>query len=95
MWESLHEAGTVGSEGGIVSCDEEYKKSCRITLEKCKDYYAITCGIYGAMLHTAFADFENYQDVYNEMKIELQTFLDSEHTAKEEPDFYDYFCRKF
>ena len=47
MWKSLYIAGATGSEGGIVFSDEEYKKSCRITLEKCQNYYAITCGVYG------------------------------------------------
>ena len=50
MWIRLSATGTAGSEGGVVIADEEYKNSCRITLEKCEKYYAITCGVYGAMV---------------------------------------------
>ena len=46
MWISIHKPGAIGSEGGNVLADEEYKDSCRITLEKCERYYAITCGVY-------------------------------------------------
>lgn len=95
MWKSLYIADTEGSEGGIIIADEEYKNSCRITLEKCEKFYAITCGVYGAMVHTAFSDSENYQALYDDMKKELQEFIDTETTEKEEFDFYDYFCSKF
>lgn len=95
MWKSLYIADTVGSEGGIIIADEEYKNSCRITLEKCEKFYAVTCGVYGAMVHTAFSDADNYQALYDEMKKELQEFIDKETTEKEELDFYDHFCSKF
>lgn len=75
--------------------DEEYKKSCRITLEKCQNYYAITCGVYGAMVHTTFADYDHYQSLYDEMKKELQKFIDTDTNEDEELEFYDYFCNKF
>ena len=67
MWKDLYVAGDIGSEGGTILADEEYKNSCRITLEKCEKYYAITCGIYGSMVHTAFSDFEHYQKLYDTM----------------------------
>ncbi len=95
MWKSLYTADTKGSDGGIIIADEEYKNSCRITLEKCEKFYAVTCGVYGAMVHTAFSDSENYQALYDEMKKELQEFIDTETTEKEELDFYDHFCSKF
>ena len=38
---------SIGSEGGTIIADEEYKESCRITLERCERYDAITCGVYG------------------------------------------------
>lgn len=95
MWKDLYESGMVGSEGGIVLADEEYKNSCRITLEKCKKYCAITCGVYGAMVHTAFADFDCGQEKYNEMKRELQKFIDTDMTHDEELDFYDEFTNRF
>ncbi len=50
MWIDLETAGTTGSKKGIIILDEEYSGACRITLERCKDYYAITCGMYGGMV---------------------------------------------
>lgn len=60
MWKMLDTIGTKGSEEGIIQKDEEYNSSVRITLETCprlgKKVYAITCGIYGSMVHTTFGD---------------------------------------
>lgn len=95
MWTSLYIAGTIGSEGGIVLADEEYKQACRITLEKCEKYYAITCGIYGAMAHTAFAGEEDHQAKYDAMKAELRDFIDRDTTSDEELRFYEDFCNKY
>ena len=47
MWNSVLIPGETGSENGTIIADEEYKNVCRITLEKCERYYAITCGVYG------------------------------------------------
>jgi hypothetical protein len=48
--------GTQGSEQGIILQDEEYAHETRITLEQCHyPPFAITCGIYGWMVHTTFA----------------------------------------
>ena len=48
--------GTVGSEKGTILQDEEHAQGARITLEQCKyPPFAITCGIYGWLVHTAFA----------------------------------------
>jgi hypothetical protein len=47
--------GGTGSENGIILRDEEYSAGARITLER--DGYtpfAITCGIYDWLVHTAF-----------------------------------------
>ena len=50
MWIDLpFHQGEKGSENGIILKDEEYKRSCRITLEKSPRYYCITCGIYGSI----------------------------------------------
>lgn len=95
MWKSLYIEGKTGSEGGIIIADEEYDNTCRITLEKCKRCYAITCGVYGAMVHTTFADFDHYQSIYDEMKSELQKFIDNVTNEDEELKFYKYFCDKF
>lgn len=94
MWEQYEKGkniNTIGPEQGIIIKDEEFNKCCRITIEKCEKYYAITCGIYGFMVHTAFVDEKNYITKYNDMKLELQEFLDKETSEKE----YDNFCKEF
>lgn len=91
-WKSLFVPGATGSEGGSILADEEYKESCRITLEKCERYYAITCGVYGSMVHTAFADARNYHSIYDAMKKDLQEFIDSDSTEEENVEFYERFC---
>jgi hypothetical protein len=52
--------GTTGSEGGIILRDEEHSLGSRITLERdgTTAPYAVTCGIYGSMFHTAWAGSE-------------------------------------
>ena len=95
MWKDLLPLGERGSENGIVLLDEEYKESCRITLEKCPRCFAITCGVYGAMFHTAFLGENAYQETYNAMKRELAEFIDRDTTAAEEGEFYEYFTNKY
>lgn len=95
MWDDLYNAETIGSEGGTIIKDEEYKQSCRITLEKCERYAAITCGVYGAMMHTAFTSNDTGIDKYLLMKQELQDFIDKETTEEEEIQFYEEFCSKY
>ena len=73
---------------GLIISDEEYKDSCRITLEKCERYYAITCGIYGGMMHTVFCNSTQYQETYNNMKKDLQEFIDKNTSDEEEIEFY-------
>ena len=94
MWKNIYVEGVTGSENGLILRDEEYADSCRITLEKCPKYFAITCGVYGAMAHTVFCDFENYENVYNAMKNELQDFIDRDTTEDEELQFYEDFTSK-
>ena len=95
MWNSVLISGETGSENGIIIADEEYKNVCRITLERCERYYAITCGVYGAMVHTVFTDSEHYKDMYDDMKSELQEFLDRDTSALEEEEFYEQFTEKY
>lgn len=95
MWKNIYVTGTVGSENGEILIDEEYKNSCRITLEKCEKYYAITCGIYGCMVHTVFSDINHYQETYEAMKKDLQEFIDKETLIDEENNFYDEFIAKY
>lgn len=94
MWKTFSIGGT-GSEGGVILQDEEYKNACRITLEKCPKYYAITCGVYGAIVHTVFCGFDDYQQTYNSMKEELQRFIDSDTSDSENLQFYEDFTSKF
>ena len=95
MWKNLYVNGALGSENGIILKDEEYRDSCRITLEQCNKYYAITCGVYGAMTHTAFCSAEDCEEVYNKMKVELQNFIDKDTTEDEECKFYESFVMKY
>ncbi len=95
MWNNILISGETGSENGIIIADEEYRNACRITLEKCERYYAITCGVYGAMVHTVFTDSEHYKDMYDDMKSELQEFLDRDTSALEEEEFYEQFTEKY
>lgn len=95
MWEQSNTVGSHGSENGEILADEEYKNACRITLEKCKEYYAITGGIYGGMVHTAFCGAEDFQQMYNAMKKDLQEFIDTDASSSERREFYERFTSKY
>ncbi|MDE6102693.1 MAG: hypothetical protein K2F73_06940 [Ruminococcus sp.] len=90
MWENIN----IDNEKNNILKDEVYKNSCRITLEKYPQRYEITCGIYGAMVHTVYCG-SNCQEIYNSMKQELQDFIDLNTTADEEYEFYNYFTNKY
>jgi hypothetical protein len=67
-----------GSEGGRIVRDEEHVLGARITLEKeCEIApYAITCGIYGWMMHTCYLSEEDKAvEQYEAMKAELSDLL--------------------
>jgi hypothetical protein len=66
--------GTAGSESGVILQDEEYDRGVRITLEQCQyPPFAITCGIYGWMAHTAFASSQDEaKETYAAMKKRLE-----------------------
>lgn len=95
MWEKLSTIGSNGSENGVIVADEEYNGKCRITLEKCKKYYAITCGVYGSMVHTAFSDGCDYQQIYEAMKKDLQEFVDKDTSYDEKLAFCNEFTTKY
>lgn len=99
MWKTTPDdwVGMKGTEGGIVLRDEEYDSSCRVTLEKCPKYYAVTCGVYGSMVHTAFFDEDEYEEKYEAMKQELQTFVDrmDDISDDDRSDFYASFCDRY
>ena len=97
MWKDIYKPNSIGSEGGTIIADEEYKESCRITLERCERYDAITCGVYGCMMHTAFCDKRHSQEVFDNMKKDLQEFIDrdTDTIAEEEDIFYEEFTSKY
>ncbi|HYO75217.1 MAG TPA: hypothetical protein VE010_02040 [Thermoanaerobaculia bacterium] len=69
--------GATGSEGGTILRDELHPEGSRITLELNETRFAITCGVYGWMVHTRF--FANESDAaaaYEEMKPALAAIVD-------------------
>ncbi len=70
--------GQKGSEEGIILRDEEHPQEARITLERDTRTapFAITCGIYGCMMHTRFFSLESEAtSQYDTMKIALAVLL--------------------
>ncbi|HLY80003.1 MAG TPA: hypothetical protein VKQ70_11545 [Caulobacteraceae bacterium] len=63
-WRPYDEGRTIGARGserGVIVADEEHEAGTRITLEKRRAFpgskqppFAITCGVYGGMMHTRF-----------------------------------------
>lgn len=87
-WRPFEEATTLGlpgSEEGVVVRDEEHSLGARITLERAASVapFAITCGIYGWMMHTRFFSSEaEAESQYELMKNSLSVLLEAaEHTA--------------
>jgi len=72
--------GTRGSEGGEIIRDEEHADGARISLERNTLYnvpFAITCGIYGWMVHTRFfADEPGAFAAYEQMKTAITAILE-------------------
>lgn len=87
--------GGLGSENGTILYDEEFDGGCRITMEKCPRYYAITCGVYGSMVHTVFRGADDAKDTYDAMKLGLGKFMSTATNENEEAEFYEYFCDKY
>ncbi len=77
--------GQPGSEQGIIVHDEEHPFGARITLERAAHVapFAITCGIYGWMMHTRFFSSEDEAEAqYGLMKAALSALLGAaEQTA--------------
>lgn len=79
-FENGNSIGQHGSESGTIVRDEEHKNGARITLERdCHTApFAITCGIYGWMVHTRFFGFESEaQFAFEDMKEALARILDA------------------
>jgi hypothetical protein len=79
VYEAGRTRGTRGSEGGTIVLDDEHSDGARITLERDTLHnvpFAITCGIYGWLVHTRFfADEPGAQAAYGEMKLALEHIL--------------------
>jgi hypothetical protein len=94
-WNPCENGSTTGSEGGVILRDEEHDAGARITLEECgHPPFAITCGIYGVMVHTAFAASEvEANDACDAMKADIEMLLDLWPDEAAEPEaknrFYD------
>jgi len=77
--------GQSGSEQGVIVRDEEHTLGARITLECAASVapFAITCGIYGWMMHTCFLSSEaEAESQYDLMKGSLSVLLEAaEQTA--------------
>lgn len=73
-WLPYESGSEKGSEGGWIVEDEEIPGVCRITLEEGGHTpYAITCGVYGLMVHTTFAgDYDEAMGKYEGMKQDLE-----------------------
>lgn len=105
QWQAIESSDTKhsGSEGGKIIFDEEHKYGARITLEENCSYspYAITCGVYGLMVHTRF--FESKEQAEAElvpMKSELEKIVRSFSSPASENQNVDYdqaanFCENF
>jgi hypothetical protein len=82
MWTPFNEgrtAGDTGSEGFILR-DDAHTEGARITLEHddARGRWAITCGIYGWMMHTRFfGDEDAAERAFNDMKQALDGILRS------------------
>ena len=79
--------GQKGSENGTILLDEEHALGARITLENKTDVapFAITCGIYGSMLHTRYlGQADAAQADYEGMKEALAALLDLADDASPE-----------
>jgi len=78
--------GKLGSEKGTIQWDEQYEDA-RITMEENCTHgcYAITCGISGWFVHTAY--FSKYPDAimaYKRMKEEIEHLCNVDDTNKTE-----------
>jgi hypothetical protein len=84
-WYPFENGGTLGqkgSEDGTILRDEEHPQEARITLERDTRPapFAITCGIYGCMMHTRFFPLESEASTqYDLMKDAMSALLATEN----------------
>ena len=99
LWDAVDAGATLGqtgSEGGVITRDEEYDHKARITLEKGGDIapISITCGVYGVMFHTRFFGTEaEGAAAYEAMKPGLASLAecDSSSVSEMASDFFERF----
>ncbi len=94
QWNPLDTVGETGSEGGVILRDLECA-GCRITLEQCAGFCAITCGIGGAFCHTAFCGIAECDTRFAQMLHDLEAFLDSDTAPEQELQFYEQFAARY
>ncbi len=93
-WEPFKEGASIGqrgSENGVILRDEVHVDGARITLERDgrMSPFAITCGIYGWMVHTHFfCERQVTEAEYEEMREELSAIIDI-IPLEEDPDAED------
>lgn len=104
FWKPFEQGVTIGQQGserGRILSDEEHVDGARITLEEDGYHpFGITCGVYGLMVHTAFASDKNEAtSKYEAMKKDIHDFLTdsslSEMSEEECNKAASDWCRKF
>ncbi len=89
-WQPFEGGRTVGrhgTEGGLILRDEEHPAGARITLERggIVAPFAVTCGIYGLFVHTAFAPDEaagtGKYDAMKQRLVEMMALPDRDISA--------------
>ena len=82
-WQPFESGGTLGQKGseeGTILRDEEHSLGARISLERDTSVapFAITCGIYGWMLHTRYFSSQDEAGAqYEAMKSALAALLEA------------------
>ena len=93
-----HTIGAFGSEGGTILLDEEHADGARITIERGGQTapFAITCGVYGSMVHTRFFATEaEARDQCDKMKAALSELIAALHEGEGELKAAGEACSRF
>ncbi len=81
LWHAFNQGQTLGqkgSEDGIILRDEEHTDLARVTLERdgTTAPFAITCGVYGWLVHTIFLRDQTIgQETFEKVKVELEKII--------------------
>lgn len=101
MWENCDNGasiGTKGSENGIITLDEEYNESARVTIEKDTDIapFSITCGIYGSFFHTTYLGTnEEALSIVEKIKTDISYALGSRMSREDMYGWIDGFVARY